>query len=135
MVKTIKTINGKTPKVNKTKISDSSLSILRRIPKRSMISSAAYRDTNKTNEPKKLCIRKCVVRIKRCKFQSNPNGSKIANISSNPRPLPDDCNVFKVPYRAQALGAAAPTKDKCDISVFEPTRNSTMCHNSGEILL
>lgn len=134
MVKTIKTTKGKMPEVKKTTISDSSLSILRRLPKRVMISSDIFRGANKTNETKQS-IRKCVVRIKRCKFETNSNGSKVANISSNPRPLPDNCNVFKETHRAQALGAIAPTKDICDISSFEPTRNSTMCHNTGEIIL
>lgn len=134
MVKTIKITRGKMPRVKKTTISDSSLSILRRSPKRVMISSAIFRDTKKTNKTK-LSIRKCVVRIKRCKFGTNSNVSKVANISSNPRNLPDECNAFNETHRAQALGAVAPARDICDISAFNPTRNSTMCHNTGEIIL
>lgn len=128
MVKTRKGINGDTPNVNQTPISSTSIRILRKIPKRR--STVSCCTTSKTNEIKKWRVRKCVVRIKRCKLSSKSN---VANTASYQHPLSDNCNVFKPPHGAQAPHASA-TNDTCDISAFEPVRNSTMCHGSGEII-
>lgn len=129
MVKTKKGINGDTPNVNSPSISSTSIRILRKVPNRRTIVSCCT--ISKTNKTKQLRVRKCVVRIKRCKLPSNSN---VANTPSNQRPLSENCNVFKLAHGAQAPRHFSATKDTCDVSAFEPVRNSTMCHGSGEII-
>lgn len=70
-------------------------------------------------------IRKCVVKIKRVKLPININtASKKADTPYSLRARKELCNdVNKTPFNAQSSIALNP----CDATVFEPSRNSTMC--------